>query len=432
MSFPLPTIRDVAERQLCCGCGACAAVSPGEIRMVDDERHGRRPMVAETARDERTGRAIEACPGVALEHTFDRADPGLDAGLMAAWGPVRGVWEGFAADGAIRLGGSSGGAATALALHAVERGGMHGVLHTAAREDAPYLNRTVMSRTREEMLERTGSRYAPASPCEGLGLIASAPGPCVFIGKPCDVAGAQRARRVMSALDERLGLTIAFFCAGTPSTRGTLELLKKVGVDDPSRVTSLRYRGNGWPGLWTVRWTDATGAEHEARLTYEESWGFLQKYRQWRCSICPDHTGEFADVSVGDPWYRPVEPGEAGKSLIVARTPRGLEAVRSAARDGYLVLEREDAELLPRSQPNLLQTRGRLWGQLVALRAAGVPTPRYAGFETRRFWWRLRMKSKVQSTVGTLRRIASRGLKERVAVREMGAPIRPESTRAAV
>lgn len=419
------TIGSILDAQLCCGCGACAAAAPDRYRMEDAVGSGRRPVLVSLGGlgspvtpgheaggggiDEHERRAVAACPGIALEHALDRGEGGVLRDLMSAWGPVYAVWEGYAGDSAIRHAGSSGGAATALALHAIERGGMHGVLHAAADASRPYLNRTVMSRSRGELLGRTGSRYAPASPCEGLGEVEAAPGPCVFIGKPCDVAGALRLAALRPALKERLGLAIAFFCAGTPSTRGTLDLLKKVGVQDPERVLSLRYRGNGWPGRWTVVWED--GAERrEASLSYEESWGFLQKYRQWRCSICPDHTGEFADVAVGDPWYRPVEAGEPGKSLIVARTQRGLEAVRAAAADGYLVLEREDASLLPRSQPNLLRTRGRLWGQMAVMRLMGVPRPRYVGFPTFRHWLGLSLRAKVQSTVGTWRRVRRRGI----------------------
>lgn len=416
ISLPvIDSIRDVAEYQLCSGCGACAAFAPTSITMVDDLDHGRRPILA-SAEDEAARRALRVCPGIELAHD-DAHDGGLIAGLRAGWGPVRRVWEGHAGDAAIRHAGSSGGAASALALWSLERGGMHGVIHVAARKDTPYLNETVMSRSRDELLARTGSRYAPASPCDGLGMAEAAPAPCVFIGKPCDVAGAAKLARERPALAEKLGLTIAFFCAGAPSTRGTLELMKKVGVPDPRTISSLRYRGNGWPGRWAVRWTDAEGREHERSLSYDESWGFLQKYRQWRCYICPDHTGEFADVAVGDPWHTAPKEGEAGRSLILARTPRGERAIESAARDGYLVLEREDAQLLPRSQPNLLTTRGRLWGQLATLRLRGVPVPRYRGFETLRWWLRLSLRDKAQSTLGTLRRAARRGLRSRVPVR---------------
>ncbi|HNY47272.1 MAG TPA: Coenzyme F420 hydrogenase/dehydrogenase, beta subunit C-terminal domain, partial [Casimicrobium sp.] len=73
-------------------------------------------------------------------------------------------------------------------------------------------------------------------------------------------------------------------------------MLKRMGVDDPAKVTSLRYRGHGWPGRATVSFrTDGRIETHD--LSYEQSWGeVLQKYRQWRCYICPDHSGEFADA----------------------------------------------------------------------------------------------------------------------------------------
>jgi coenzyme F420 hydrogenase subunit beta len=406
-------VKDVAEQSLCCGCGACAYMAPDAIRMVDVASDGRRPLVDLARLNGQGEAALQVCPGNGLEHTFDRGDPELIKELAGAWGPVYDVFEGYAADPDVRHGGSSGGAATALALYSLERGGAHGVLHTTSREDAPHLNRTVISRSRDELLGATGSRYAPASPCEGLGLVEAADGPCVFIGKPCDVAAVHKARRLRPELDRKISLTIGFFCAGTPSTKGTVDLLRKVGVEDPATVTSLRYRGNGWPGRWVVRWRTPEG-EREASLSYEESWDFLQKYRQWRCHICPDHTGEFADVAVGDPWYRAIEAGEAGRSLIVARTKRGREVVRAAAAAGYLVLEKSDPSLLPQSQPNLLRTRGRLWGQMVALAVAGAPRPRFVGMATAMIWWSvLPLNAKLQSTFGTVRRVRDRRLKAR-------------------
>lgn len=425
---PPRDIRTISASQLCSGCGACAGVAPHRYHMVDVSAVGRRPRLVDAAGggcggtkepDQAERAALAACPGAGLRHTFDEADPGLDRSLRRSWGPVFEVWEGHAADPAIRRAGSSGGAATALALWALERGGMHGVLHTAADADRPYLNRTVLSRTREELAGATGSRYAPASPCEGLPRVKEAPGPCVFIGKPCDAAGAQMARRNDPALDEKLGLVIAFFCAGTPSTQATLDLMREVGVEDPSTVTSLRYRGNGWPGEWTVRWR-AEGEEREARLSYAESWDFLQRSRQWRCYICPDHTGELADIAVGDPWYRPVEPGEPGSSLLIARTRRGVEMLRRAAEDGYVTLTARDSTLLPRSQPNLLRTRGRLWGQLLSLRLAGEPTPRYKGFPTFHRFVRLAPRAIAQSLLGTVRRYRRKAAAARAAQRAAG------------
>lgn len=461
------SVRDVAERQLCCGCGTCAYIDPGHIHMVDDARSGRRPIVNAGAPDAtHDPAALAVCPGVHLEHAFDRHDPELIRELTDAWGPVREVWEGHAADPEIRFAGSSGGAASALALFCIERLGFHGVLHIAARPDVPYLNHTVLSTTRAEILARTGSRYAPASPCDGLQMIEDAPGPCVFIGKPCDVAAVQRARRMRPELDSKIGLTIAIFCAGTPTTRATLALLRHMGVDDPSRVLSLRYRGHGWPGRCVVTFrapiriphagagpggpplawralsataprgptdrpsangelSDSAGTFTERSLSYEESWGLLARNKQWRCHICPDHTGEFADIAVGDPWHRSPSPGEPGRSLVLARTPRGQRLLAAAREAGVLRLEVAPPEVLWAARPGQKKDRGALWGRRVALRILGLPAPRQIGFPTFRFWLcELSIGAKLRSLLGTLRRAFRKRLHFRAAV----TPYEPPTT----
>ncbi len=400
------TISDVTKSGLCCGCGACAGAAPDALEMVDVVDDGLRPRLRSGMSEDRALEILLAvCPGLSLAHEYNVDQPGLIRELASAWGPVLGVWEGYAADPEIRYAGSSGGAASALAWYSLESGGMLGALHTAARKDAPHLNETVFSRTREELLAATGSRYAPASPCDSLQRIVDAPGPSVFIGKPCDVAGMQKARKIRPDLDEKLGLTIAFLCAGTPSTQGTLDMLQRMGIDDPARLASLRYRGNGWPGKATAVVRTEAG-EETRQLTYEQAWGeVLTRYQQWRCKMCADHTGEFADIAVGDPWYRTVEEGDPGRSLILARTERGRDILLAAAQAGYLRIEAADPSILPASQPSLLKTRGAVWGRLLGCRLAGVRTPEYENMPLFRHWWReLGWREKVRSTGGAFAR----------------------------
>lgn len=409
-------IRDVAEKHLCLGCGTCAFAQPDAIEMVDDIERGRRPRLLPLAsgKDPDTSVALAVCPGVALDHQESEPRPEHIAELWTGWGPVLEVWEGYAADDELRYAASSGGIATALALHCMEHEDMHGTLHIRARDDRPYLNETVMSHTREEMLAATGSRYAPASPCDRLDLIEQAPAQCVFIGKPCDVGGLAKVRRTRPALDERVGLTIGIFCAGTPSTRGTLEMLRAMGVTDPASISSVRYRGNGWPGMAEVTVPTTSGVESH-QMTYDDSWGdILQKHRQWRCYVCADHTGEFADVAVGDPWYREIPAGEPGRSLVLVRTERGRRIVRAAIAAGTVTLEPAAPDLLPASQANLLRTRGATWGRILATRVVGVAAPRYRNLPLLPIWWRtLGPKEKFQSLVGTVKRVVTKRLYRR-------------------
>ena len=403
-------ITDVAERQLCTGCGVCAFVQPDDIRMVDDVAAGRRPLVRqENGRDVDTSAALRVCPGLALTHGPN--EPGLIEELRPTWGPVLELWEGYATDDGVRFAGSSGGAATVLARYCLDHEDMAGVLHTKAREDVPYLNETVLSTTAEELIAATGSRYAPASPCDGLAHIVDAERPCVFIGKPCDVAAADMTRQVDSALDANLGLTIAIFCAGTPTTRGTFEMLAKMGISDPSRIISVRYRGNGWPGDAEVHVRTEAGTERRT-LTYDQSWGdVLQRHRQWRCYVCADHTGEFADIAVGDPWYREIAPGELGRSLIVVRTELGRALMHRALARGVLVAERVAPDRLPASQPGLLKVRGAVGGRIAMSRILGIPAPSYRGLPTWHVWLReLSVRDQLRSTLGLIRRAFRKGL----------------------
>lgn len=407
MNKKIKTIEDVAAWQLCCGCGACAGIYPNQIEMFDALAYGRRPRFRDGAMVAAAPQAMVVCPGIELTKPEKPQGQLGDQSIYDVWGAVLGVWEGHATDSDIRFEGSSGGAATALALYAVQQLKMEGVLHTKARKDVPYLNETVFSRNKADLLAGAGSRYAPASPCDKLDVIERAEGPCVFIGKPCDVAAVQKAKALRPQLAEKIGLTIAFFCAGTPSTDGTLEMLRQMGVEDPASVLSLRYRGRGWPGDAVVEYADKDGKTIQKELTYDQSWGnILQKYRQWRCYICPDHIGEFADIAVADAWHRNVNDHQPGRSVMIARTLRGKDIIEGAIRAGILEVELVSPSILPDCRPGQAAYQGGLWARLQTLRMMTVPIPDFCNYDLFRLWKKeLTIKKKIHSILSTIKRI---------------------------
>src|SRR5439155_18276454 len=121
------------------------------------------------------------------------------------------IWEGYASDPDLRYRGSSGGILSALALYCLEWENVGFVLHVGMDEEKPWTNKTVLSRSRAEILARTGSRYAPASPCEGLQAVEESDRPCVFIGRPCDAAGVALLRKQRPKLDQKIRLVLTFF-----------------------------------------------------------------------------------------------------------------------------------------------------------------------------------------------------------------------------
>jgi coenzyme F420 hydrogenase subunit beta len=405
----LRTVADIARYRLCLGCGACAYICPTRrVSLVDIASEGIRPRLQQGDCTDCTA-CLEVCPGLGMQRRPEDVPHGIIQELLPTFGPVLELWEGHAADPILRHEGSSGGALTALAAFAVEQGQLHGVLHIGQDPQHPFRNVTRLSRSREDLLAHTGSRYAPASACDHLDWIENAPAPCVFIGQPSEASALRKVRRHRPALDAKVGLVLSFFCAGSPSMRGTIDLIRSRGID-PRDVTSIRYRGRGWPGHFEVRVRQHS--EPVLRMTYRDSWHVVQASRPLATHLWPDGTGEDADIACGDPWYHEPQPNAAGSSLVVVRTENGRQWLRRAREAGYLHLTPAEPWKLTRSQENLVSKRGAVWGRIAALRTLGLPAPAFPGYSLFQQWRRLSFSDQSRSTLGTLRRAFARGYRQ--------------------
>ncbi|GAA3706850.1 hypothetical protein GCM10022204_25910 [Microlunatus aurantiacus] len=393
----------VLDQRLCSGCGACAYLGQDHgVSMVDFPDVGRRPVGVKQLPLYVKNEIAAVCPGVEVKSAgWSQREPDADEVLV---GPSEKIWEGWAADDEIRWAGSSGGVVTALAAYCLERLGMALVVHTGMDPERPWRNRTVVSTDRRELIENSSSRYTTSSPVEALRLIEESDRPCVFVGKPCDVAAVARLRATRPKLDRNLGLVLSFFCAGTPMSAASMRLAGELGFPDSESITSLRYRGNGWPGDFKV--TAANGGT--ASVSYESSWSQLAgRQRQLRCQLCPDGLGELADVTGGDAWHRKDEQGP-GISLILARTTRGRRIVEGAVDDRYLeVTPSGYAEVV--AAQGLVRRRMLLQARLAALRSLLLPTPKFPGFRLASATAQLSVKARAKEYFGMLRRAVQRG-----------------------
>lgn len=405
VSRAIRAIQDVVDWDLCTGCGACYyACEKGAVTLIDIESIGIRPKFDSTCVS--CSECLSICPGYHLDAELATGPAPDTCKLDRESGHALEVWEGHAADRELRFRASSGGLLSAIALYCLEQEQMEFVLHTAMDESKPWTNKTVQSWTRDELLVRTGSRYAPASPCDGLRLIEESSRPCVFIGKPCDTSAVTMLRKERPQLDRNLGLVLTFFCAGTPSTEGTLDLMTSLNTSRGS-IASVRYRGNGWPGEFKILGADGVT---EKSLSYKQSWTQLSHYRSLRCQLCPDGLGRIADISCGDAWERFDQGSDIGRSIAVVRTSRGQEILQRAMNSGYVKLERVGISAVREGQLSQISRNQQLLGRLVAMRLLLIPTPRFSGFSLFASWLSLPFLRKPRTILGMIRRIVMRGL----------------------
>ena len=403
----------VAASRLCLGCGACQYICPNEaISLVNLEQEGIRPYIGETDCGDCTD-CLQVCPAAASDISSSESRPGILQELFPYFGPILEIWEGYACDDEIRHKGSSGGALTALSTYCIEKAGMAGVLHIGQSIHDAFANETRFSQSRQEILANAGSRYNPASACDRLDLIENAAAPCVFIGQPSEVTALKKAQAMRPELAKNVGLTLSFFCAGTPSTKGTKDLVRDMG-QNLDELSQLRYRGHGWPGMFVTKAKGAT--DFKEHIPYRDTWRYLQKYRPMSTHLCPDGSGEDADISCGDPWHKSVKQDPKGFSLIVVRTERGRSILREAVAAGYLNVEPSSSQNLIQSQGYLIQKRGAVWGRVLAFKMLGLKTPKLKGYHLWQNWKALRTREKTQSIAGTLKRIIKRKLYKRLEV----------------
>jgi coenzyme F420 hydrogenase subunit beta len=378
-------------------------VSGGAIEMSLSAEGFNRPRQLAPIDPAREAVIAQACPGAIVAEW-----PGAPH-LHPVWGPYHAVYTGHAVDADVRFKGSSGGAVTALAVHALNSGLVDRVVHVVANPEDPAGNLVRCSTSVAEVIEGAGSRYISSSPLADIGRVLADRGSVAFIGKPCDVSALRRLALSDPRVDAHIPLMMAFFCAGIPSRRAVGRVLDAIGVA-PDDLATFRYRGNGWPGKATATARDGRVAE----MSYEDSWGgYLSKEVQFRCKICPDAVGGTADIACADAWYGgetgyPTFEELDGRSLIVSRTARGQSVLDAAVAAGTVAIEPLALGELDLMQPSQAQRKRLVGGRLAALAVTLQPRPRLRGLSIAQASKSAGPVEQLRNFLGTLRRIVLR------------------------
>ena len=396
-----PTLKRVLSGELCAGCGLCASVSGGAIEMTWSPRGFKRPVQTMPLTPGAERIIAAACPGakVAPWPEAPQTDP--------FWGPWRRVVTGHATNPGQRHAAASGGALSAMLVHALESGLVDRVVHIVADSHDPVGAEVTTSRSAQMILAGAGSRYVASSPLVAMDQMLAEGGALAFVGKPCDVS----ALRQLAVYDERVAktvrLTLSFFCAGIPSRRAIARMLAAMGVGE-DELEALRYRGFGWPGSAVAAFRGGRRAE----MSYEESWGgHLSRDVQFRCKICPDAVGGVADLACGDAWhsdadgYPLLEEQGDGRSVILARTVAGERLLAGAVEAGGLAIQPLEIGELHAMQPAQARRKRLVRARMAGLRVLLQPVPRTEGLQIDEAAQTASVRATLKDFLGSVRRV---------------------------
>jgi len=316
------TVNQVVEDGLCNGCGTCAAVCPsGAIDIVKSKSCGIYLPRIKTDKCKTCQLCMTCCPG----HKVDFQQLNLEIfGHQPSdrfLGNFLKCYVGHSNDHDIRFDSSSGGIASQLLIFALEKGLIDGALVVGMKEDKPLEPRPFLARTKSEILSATGSKYCPVPANEAAKQILIEKGRFAIVGLPCHIHGIRKAEHQNPRLKEKIVLHICLMCSHAVNFIGTEFIIEKLHIPR-NRIDEVRYRGKGWPGSMTIKLRNGSSTSIPLVGTWSSYWPVFSSFlfTPTRCTMCPDQTGELADISLGDAWLPELRSDKIGESIIVTRT----------------------------------------------------------------------------------------------------------------
>ncbi len=305
----------VRNRELCVGCGACVGICPyfkaykGKIAMT-------------FSCDRTEGRCFAHCPRTEVDYDALSQNMFNKPYEKTPLGTYKKIVASKAGSAFESKDHQNGGTVSALLAYAMEKGLIDGAVVTECEDLIPSPKIV----TDIEGIKNAASTKYMASPTvamvnEGLKKGFEKLG---VVGTPCQMTAIAKIKTnplEKEDFKDPTALLIGLFCTWAVDTRQFIDLVSE--KTDISTVTGMEIP----PPPAEIFILKTTKGNIEIPL--EE----IRKIIPKGCSLCPDMTCEWADVSVG------AFEGKKGWNTLIIRTPKGEDLVNGAVEEGFLVLD---------------------------------------------------------------------------------------------
>jgi coenzyme F420 hydrogenase subunit beta len=304
----------VIESGKCAQCGACVVSCPfGCV----DYAEGKPDLVKEC---KICGICAQVCPRYKWE---------LAKAETFAFGRERkpdeefGVYQRFVAaqttDNRITKVKQDGGIATALLVHALEKGLIDSAIVSGDNPKTPFYPVPKLATTAEELIEAAGTKYFCSPNVLALPeVLKQKKTSAGFVGTPCQIHALRNMQMAgLKRLTGPVKFSIGLMCSECFLYKGLMEeyIHGKLGVA-PGDIRKMNIKGKMMvttdSGVTAIPLAD------------------IKQYVRKSCSVCDDFSSELADISVGG-------LGLDGWTFTIIRSEKGEELFSSAEKAGALV-----------------------------------------------------------------------------------------------
>ncbi len=327
-------LQDVIYSGLCNRCGTCVGLSFGKI--VFDKKEGRYlPNILEAPDSDTLRKILSACSGKGFNFPENQKRIfGEDAFFHLYTGSYRSLHIGFSTNPKIRELGASGGIISAILSYLLQIGEIDGAVVTKMCPQKPWLTRSFIATTTEDIYLAAQSKYILTSVNEILPEIGAFNGKLAYVGLPGQVQSIRALQKMDHPWTKNIKYIFGPFYGNTLHFSSIISFLRSYGEKDYKNIVRLYFRYGEWPGNMRVELK--SGRVLQLKKFHAN---YLIPFHIVKNSlICTDLTNEFTDISGGDAWAQIYEERGKGFSMVISRSKKGEEVLKRMKEEGYLNL----------------------------------------------------------------------------------------------
>jgi coenzyme F420 hydrogenase subunit beta len=368
-------IYHVVKSQLCMGCGLCTIDSAIDGVVYSSHNDCFVPKNSKLAEDSISHRI---CPGKGYDikgvadGVYDK-----DAKYGMSLGYVHSLCATHSVSKEVLANASSGGIITQLLLFLIEKRIVDyvSVTHFVCDKDGVH-TKTFLTDDKKEILKAQGSKYCPVCFDQLLEELHTHEGRVAVMATPCVIAGLRAIEKECpDYLKADITLHIANFCGGYKSFRN-IKRLAEIHKVDYYNLSDFRFRGDGQPG--SLRFVENTGKM--ASTPYPLYVGLNGYSKMLRCHLCPDATGELADIACGDAWIPRFQDDSHTWSMVICRNKWATDIMQQMEQDGLIITEKVTSDDVEQSQRlNLVSKKKRQLARMKFYSRLGYAIPDFCG-----------------------------------------------------
>ena len=319
----------------CNRCGSCVGLSGGKISF-SDRTGAYRPEITGEVSEEMAALMWEACSGKGFDFPENSKNIfGASTPHHIYTGAYRNIYIGNIKDPEIRYQSASGGIISGMLIYLLEKGEIDGAVVTGMSGEEPWLTKSFIATTKEEILEAAQSKYIITSVNEILPEIEKFQGNLAYVGLPGQVQSIRTLQKLHHPSVKSIKYIFGPFYGNTLHFSSVRSFLRSFKVKDYTQIKKLYFRYGEWPGNMRVELKDGRIFEMpKFHANYLIPFHILKN-----SLLCTDLSNEFTDVSGGDAWAPVYEERGKGFSMIISRSEQGEKLLREMEKEGWLELK---------------------------------------------------------------------------------------------